>query len=63
MVFTVPMDFGVKLKECERRDEYLDFDQEQKIMWNTKVTIIPILISALKTVTKKLEDLEIMGWM
>ena len=60
--FTVPADYRIKLKECEKRDKYLDLARELKKLWNMKVTIIPIVIGAFGTVTKGLlkglEDLE-----
>ena len=63
MDFTVLADHRVKLKESEKKDKYLDLAGELKKMWNMKVTIIPIVIGALGTVTKGLiqgeEDLEI----
>ena len=64
--FAVPIDHQrVKLKECEKEDEYRDFAMELKKLWNMKVTIIPIAVGALDTVTKGLlqglEDLEIKG--
>ena len=45
------------------RDKYLDFARELKKLWNMKVTIVPILIGALGTLTKVhgLGDLEITG--
>ena len=53
----------MKLKECEKRDKYLDFARELKKLRNMKVTIIPTVIGAVGTVTKGLlkglEDLEI----
>ena len=65
MDFAVPADHRGKLKECEKRDKYLDIARELKKQWNIKVTIIPIVIGALSTVTKglekRLEDLEITG--
>ena len=67
------MDFAVlavhivDLKEGEERYKYLDLARELKKLWNVKVTILPIVIGALGTVTKwlvqGLEDLEIMGRM
>ena len=52
----------MKLKVCEKRDNYLDLAREMKNLWNMKVTIIPIVIGAFGTVTKGLlkglEDLE-----
>ena len=58
----VPAD-RVKLKKGEKKDRYLDLARELKKLW--KVTIIPIVIGALETVTEGnvqgLEDLEIRG--
>ena len=55
----------IKLKECEKKDKYLDLARELKKLWNMKVTIIPIVIGAFVTVTKGLlmgvEDLEVGG--
>ena len=66
--FAVPADHRIKLKECEKRDEYLDLVRELKKknkLRNMKVTIIPIVIGALGTVIKGLlkglEDLEVGG--
>ena len=65
MVFAVPVDHWVKLKEIEKRDKYLDFARELKKPWNMKLTFIPIVISALGTVierlVKGLEDLKMTG--
>ena len=65
MDFAVPANHKMKLKECEKRDKYLDLAGELKKLRDLKVTIIPILIGALSTVTKGLvkglEDLEITG--
>ena len=51
MYFAVPVDHRLNLKEC---DKYLDLARELKKLQNMKVTIIPIVISALGTVTKGL---------
>ena len=64
--FAVPADHRIKLKECEKRDKYLDLARElKKKLWNMTVTIIPIVIRAFGTVTKGLlkglEDLEVGG--
>ena len=45
--FAVPGGHRKKLKECEKRDKYLDFARELKKLWNMKVTIIPIVIGDL----------------
>ena len=51
--------------ECEKRDRYLDLARELRKLWNMQVTIIPIVIGAFGTVTKRLlkglEDLEVGG--
>ena len=64
--FAVPADHRIKLKECEKKDKYLEFDRELKKLWNMQVTITPIVIGAFWTVTKRLlkglEDLEVGGW-
>ena len=31
------------MKDCEKRDKYLDLARELKKLWNMKVTIIPIV--------------------
>ena len=63
--FAVPADHRIKLKECEKKDKYLDLVRELKKLWNMQVTIIPIVIGAFGTVTKGLlkglEDLEVGG--
>ena len=63
--FAVPADHRIKLKECEKKDKYLDLARELKKLWNMQVTIKPIVIGAFGTVTKVLlkglEDLEIGG--
>ena len=59
------VDHRIKLKECEKKDKYLDLARELKKLWNMKVTIIIIVIGAFGTVTKGLlkglEDFEIVG--
>ena len=63
--FAVSADHRIKLKECEKKDKYLDLARELKKLCNMKVSIVPILIGALGTVTegllKGLEDLEVGG--
>ena len=63
--FAVLADHRIKLKECEKREKYLDLARKSKKQWNMQVTIIPIVISAFGTVTKGLlkglEELEFGG--
>ena len=71
MDLAVTVDHRVKLKESEQNDKYLDLARELKKktktnkQWNMKVTVIPIIISVLGTVAKRmvqgLEGLEIRG--
>ena len=55
----------MKLKECEKKDKYLDLAWELKKLWNMKVTIVSIVVGAFGTITegflKSLEDLEVGG--
>ena len=61
--FPVPADHRIKLKECDKKDKYLDLARELKKLWNMQVTIIPRVIGAFGIVTKGLlkglEDLEV----
>ena len=52
--FAVSAEHRIKLKECEKKDKYLDLARELKKLWNMQVTIIPIVIGAFGTVTKGL---------
>ena len=59
----MPADHRIKLEECEKKDKYFDLARELKKLRNMKVTIVPIVIGALFTVTKGLleglENLEV----
>ena len=61
----VTPDHGIKLKECKKKDEYLDLARELKKLWNMNMAIIPIVIGAFDTVSKGLlkglEELEVGG--
>ena len=61
--FAVPADHRIKLKECEKRDKYLDLARELKKTMEHEGTIIPHVICTFGTVTKGLlkglEDLEV----
>ena len=58
-------DHKIKLKKCEKKDNYLDLALELKILWNMKIKILQIVIGAFGTVTKgllkSLEDQEAGG--
>ena len=55
--FADQSDHRIKLKECEKRDKYLDLVGELKKLWNIKMTIMPIVIGALGTVIKGLSKI------
>ena len=61
--FAVPANHKINLKDCEKKYKYLELARELKKLWNMKVTIVPIVIGALGTITKGLlkglEDLEV----
>ena len=63
--FAVLADHRINLKESEKEDKYLDLARELKKLWNMKVTIVPIVIGALGSITKGLlkglDDLEVDG--
>ena len=60
--FAVLADHRINLKECAKKDKYLNLARELKNLWNMKVTI---LLDAFGTITKGLlkglEDLEVSG--
>ena len=63
--FTVPANNIVKLKESEKRDEFLDLARELKKLWSMNVSVILIVIGRFGTIPKRLikgqEDLEVIG--
>ena len=64
MDFAILANDTVKLKENKKRDKYLKCAREiKKKLWNMKVIVVPIIISAhgtiLKGLVEGLEDLEI----
>ena len=50
--FAIPADHRIKQKEWEKKDKYLNLARELKKLWNMKVTIVPIVIGAFRTITK-----------
>ena len=63
--FAIPTDHRVEVNEREKKDKYRDLARELEILSNTRVTVIPVVVEALSTVTKGLmkglEDLVIRG--
>ena len=56
MDFAIPGDHRVEMKEREKREKYQDLARELQVLWNTKVTVTPIVIGALGTVPKSLKN-------
>ena len=52
--FAIAADHRINMKESEKKDNYLDLARGLKKLWNMKVTIVPIVIGALGTITKGL---------
>ena len=52
--FVISSDHRINLKEREKKDKYLYLVREFKKLWNMKVTIVPIVIGALGTITEGL---------
>ena len=44
----------INLTEYAKKDKYLDHTRELKKVWNMKVTIVPIVIGTLGTISKGL---------
>ena len=45
----------VKIKESEKRDKHSDLARELRKPWNTRMTVIPVIIGTLGTISKGLE--------
>ena len=41
--FAVQAENRINLKECAKKDKYIDVAREVKKLWNMKVTIVPIV--------------------
>ena len=52
MGIAIPADHRVKLKESNKRDKFLDPVRELKRTMDYEVTVIPIVVGALRTVLK-----------
>ena len=65
MDFAVQADHTVKNKDRQKVDKYLDLTEEVKTLWNIRVTMIPIVVGVLGTITegleKRMEEVETSG--
>ena len=50
--FVIPVDHRVKIKERKKRNKFLYLVKEVRKLWNIKVTMIIIVIVALRAVSK-----------
>ncbi len=57
MNLTVPANHRVKMKKKEKIDKYLDLARELKKLWNMRVTVIPIIVSALEALLSGLKKI------
>ena len=61
--FAVPVVHKIKLKECKKKDKYLDLARELKKLRNMMITMLLIVIGSFGTVSKGLwkgmEDSEV----
>ena len=55
---TVPCDKNVSIKEMEKKSKYKDLEIEIQRMWKMKTVVIPIVIGALGTIRKGMEDIK-----
>ena len=53
---TVPCDKNVSIKEMEKKSKYKDLEIEIQRMWKMKTVVIPIVIGALGTIRKGMEE-------
>ena len=51
MDFAVLENQKVKIKESEKRNNYLELARELNKLWNIKVTVIPIVVGELGTIS------------
>ena len=54
--FAIPGDHRVETKEKEKREKYQDLARELQVLWNKKVSVIPLVIGALGTAPKSLRN-------
>ena len=50
--FAVPSDNSGKIKECEKRDKYLDPAGEPRWLWNTRMMVMHTVIGMFRMVSK-----------
>ena len=53
---SIPCDKNVSTKEMEKKNKYKDLEIEIQRMWKMKTVVIPVVIGALGTITKGMEN-------
>ena len=56
IAITVPGGQNIKVKELEKIAKYQDLRLQVQKLWDIKATVIPIVVSALGTVSEELEN-------
>ena len=56
--FVIPGDHRVEMKERDQREKYQDLARELQVLWNKKVTVIPVVIGASGTSPKSLKKIK-----
>ena len=51
----VPEDHRIKISQQSEIENYQDLKRELKMLWNLKISVVPIVIGALGTILKSLE--------
>ena len=54
--FAVPSDHRIEIKEREKIEKYQDLKREVQKLWKMKAKVIPIIIGALVTIPKTLQN-------
>ena len=54
--FAIPGDQNIAIKEQEKADKYQELRIELQKVWNVKVVVIPVVIGALGTMSKKIHQ-------
>ena len=53
--FAVLEDHRIKISQQSEIENYQDLKRELKMLWNLKISVVPIVIGALGTILKSLE--------
>lgn len=54
--FTIPYDTKIDVQEVEKIQKQLDLTRELNKVWSTKVIVVPLIVAALTTPVKAVEE-------